>query len=90
MAKCRTCGQVHIDWERPAGEGYCCGYRTPSEHYHQAYEELRACEGTATETMADKAQQQASSRIGGRGGRREARHEASVCPSRPATAGDMG
>lgn len=44
---CRSCGQIHIDWERPEGTGYCHGYRQRWEHYHPTYEAMTACQVSA-------------------------------------------
>jgi hypothetical protein len=43
---CATCGMRHLTWERPSMpkvNSYCCGFRTPQEHYVGSYEEVIAC-----------------------------------------------
>jgi hypothetical protein len=47
--------------------GFVCSYRTPDEHYHDSYEELRVCQGTAPEKMAARAARSAAARKGTRG-----------------------
>jgi hypothetical protein len=44
LVKCSKCPDRHISEARAHGFGYCHGYRLPTEHYHQGYDDLVACD----------------------------------------------
>ena len=78
--RCRTCGAVHITWQRPDGIGYCCGFRTPAEHYHDSYEEMLVCKGLASEKATARAERQKAIRTGTRGRHKRAAQGAADKP----------
>jgi hypothetical protein len=64
---CPVCRQKHLTVaRRQDGMGFVCNYRTPTEHTHDSYEELRVCQGTAPEKMAERAARKSEVRKGTR------------------------